>query len=85
MATSLLYLDPYLGPYFILGTVGSGGVYIYSCFSYYSYYRVAEAAIGVTSGTVIGTTYSVVVGIANRISRAAGGISRAFYRASCGA
>ena len=36
MAISLLYLGLYLGPYSILVTAGSGGVYIYS---YYSYCR----------------------------------------------
>ena len=80
MATSLLYLGHYLGlclgPYSILGTAGSGGVYICSCFSCYSCYRVAGAAIKVASSAVIGTTCGTAVKIAS-------GISGAFYRASC--
>ena len=46
---------------------------MYSCFSYYSCYRVAGAAIGVTGSTVIRTTYSAAVGIAGGIGGAAGG------------
>ena len=76
MATSLLYLGPCPGLYSILVTAGSGGVYIYNCCSYYSCCRVADAAIRVAGGAVIGTTYSAAVGIA-------GGISGAVYRGSC--
>ena len=68
IATSLLYLSPCLGPYSILVTAGSGGVYIYSCCSYCSYYRVAGAAIKVASNAAIGTTYSTAVKIASGIS-----------------
>ena len=74
MATSLLYLGPYLGLYSILVTAGLGGVCIYSC--YYSYYRVAGAAIKVTSNIAIRTTCSIAVKIASRISKA-------FYRCCC--
>ena len=78
MATFLLYLGPYLGPYSILVTASSGGVYIYSCCVRYSCYRVAGAAIRVASSTEIKTTYSIAIGIASRINKAS-------YRASCGA
>ena len=75
MATSLLYLGSYLGPYSILVTAGSGGVCIYSYCSYYGCCGVVKAAIGVASGVVIGTTYSTAVEIA-------GGISGGFYKGS---
>ena len=55
---------------------GLGGVYIYSCCSYYGYYKIAGAAIKVTSGVIIRTTYSTAVGIASRISEG-------FYGGSC--
>ena len=82
MATFLLYLGPYLGPYSILVTAGSGGVYIYSCCSYCGCYRVAGAAIKVAGGTTIRITYSIVVGIASGIGEAASGIGRGSYRDS---
>ena len=69
MATSLLYLSPYLGPCFILVTAGSGGIYIYSCYSYYGCCGVAKIAIKVTYNIVIGTTSNTVVKIANRINK----------------
>ena len=72
MATFLLYL----GPYSILVTAGLGGVYISSCCGCCGCYRVAGAAIKVTSNTAIGITCSTAVEIA-------GGISKAFCRASC--
>ena len=78
MATSLLYLGPYLSPCSILGTAGLGSVCVYSCCSCYSCCGVAGAAIVVAGGAAIGTTCSVVV-------RTAGGIGGAFYGASCGA
>ena len=78
MATSLLYLGPCLGPYSILVTASSGGVYIYNCYIRCGCYRVAGAAIKVASSTAIGTTYSTAVKIA-------GGISGASYRAFYGA
>ena len=78
MATSLLYLGPYLGPYSILVTAGLGGVYIYNCCIHCGCYRVTGAAIKVASSTVIGTTYGAAVRIAD-------GINRAFYKAFCGA
>ena len=84
MATSLLYLSPCLGPYSILVTVGSGGVCIYSCCSYYSCYGVAGAAIKVASGAAIGTTYSAAVGITSGIGRTASGISGGSCRDSYG-
>ena len=71
MATSLLYLGPCLGPYFILVTAGLGG----SCCSYCGCCGVAKAAIRVAGGAAIGTTCGAAVGIAN-------GIGRAFYRTS---
>ena len=77
----MLYLRPCLSPYSILVTAGSGSVYMYSCCSCYSYYRVAGAVIGVAGGTAIGTTYNAAVGIASGISGAASRISRGFYRA----
>ena len=80
MATSLLYLSPYLGSYSILVTASSGGVCVCGCCGCYSYYGccgVAEAAIRVTSGAAIGTTYSTAVRIASKIS---GGS----YRYYCG-
>ena len=69
MATSLLYLSPCLGPCSILVTAGSGGVYIYSYCSYCGCCRVAGAAIKIASGIVIGTTCSIAVKIASRISK----------------
>ena len=83
MATSLLYLRFCLGPYSILVTAGSGGVYIYSCCSYYSCYRVAGAAIRVTSSTAIGTTCSTAVKIAGGIGGAASGIGILFIDLAC--
>ena len=77
MATSLLYLGLYLGPYSILVTAGSGSVY--SCYSCCGCYRVARAVIKVTSSTAIKTTYSTAVKIASGISRASSRISGAFY------
>ena len=74
MVPSLLYLGFCLGPYFILGTASSGGVYMCSCCNYCG---VAGAAIRVASSAVIRTTYSAAVGIA-------GGISGAVYGGSCG-
>ena len=68
MATFLLYLGPCLGFCSILVTASLGGVYIYSCCSYYSCYRVAGAAIRVAGGAAIGTTCSTAVGIAGGIS-----------------
>ena len=82
IATSLLYLGLYLGPYSILVTAGLGGVYIYSYCSCYSCCRVAGAAIKVASGTAIGTTYSVAVEIASGISKVASGIGRGSYKDS---
>ena len=84
MATSLLYLGPCLGPYSILVTAGSGGVYVYSCCSCYGCCGVAGAAIGVASSAVIRTTCGAAVGIVSRISRAASGISGAVCGGSCG-
>ena len=89
MATSLLYLGLYLGPYSILITAGSGGVYIYSYCSCCGCYRVARAAIRVANstairvatGTVIGITSGTTVGIANRISRGSYGH---YYKYYCG-
>ena len=83
MATSLLYLGLYLGPYSILITAGSGGVYIYSYCSCYSCCGVTKAAIKVASSTAIRTTYSTAVGIASGISKTANRISRGSYRDSC--
>ena len=80
MATSLLYLGLCLGPYSILVTAGSGGIYIYSCCSCYSCCRVAGAAIKVASSTAIRTTYSAAVEIASRI----GGAASRIGRGSCG-
>ena len=74
-----MYLGPYLSPYFILVIAGLGSVYIYSYCGYCNCYKVAGAAIKVTSSTAIRITYSIVVGIANRISRTANKISGAFY------
>ena len=85
MATFLLYLGPCLGPCFILVTAGSGGVYICSCCSCCSCCGVVGAVIRVASGVAIGTTYGAAVRIAGGISKAASGISGAFYRAFCGA
>ena len=82
MATSLLYLGPCLGPYSILVTAGSGGVCVCSYCSYYSCYGVAGAAIKVTSGTAIKTTYNAAVKIASRISGAASRISGGFCKDS---
>ena len=83
----MLYLGSYLGSYSILVTAGSGGVYIYSCCSYYSCCRVAGAAIKVTGGAAIGTTYSTTVRIASGIGGAASEIKMSFtdlaYYASC--
>ena len=75
MATSLLYLGSYLGPYSILVTAGLGGVCVCSCCSYYGCYGVAGAAIRVAGSTVIRTTCSTAVGIASEIGGAAGKIS----------
>ena len=61
---------------------GLGSIYIYSCCSCYDCYRVAKAVIKVASSVAIGTTYNIVVGIANRISRIASKISKGFYRDS---
>ena len=85
MATSLLYLGPYLGLYSILVTASSGGVYMCSCCSYYSCCGVAGAAIKVAGGTVIGIIYGIAVRIASGIGGAAGGIGGAFCGAFCGA
>ena len=82
MATFLLYLSPYLGPYSILVTAGSGGVYIYSCCSCCGCYRVAKAAIKVVSGIAIRTTYSTAIKIAGGIGGAASRISKSSYRDS---
>ena len=73
-----MYLGPCLSPYSILVIAGSGGVYIYSHCGCCGCYRVVGAAIRVASGAAIKTTCSAAVGIA-------GGISKAFYRTSCGA
>ena len=84
MAIFLLYLGLCLGPYSILVTASSGGVYVcsccgcYGCCSYRGCYRVAGAAIEVASGAAIGTTCSTAVRIAS-------GIGGAFYRAFYGA
>ena len=78
MATSLLYLGPYLGLYFILVIGGSGGVYMCSCYSCCSYCGVAGAEIGVTGGAAIKTTCGTAVRIAS-------GIGGAFCGAFCGA
>ena len=83
MATSLLYLGPYLGPYSILVTAGSGGVYIYSYCGCCGCYRVAGAAIKVTSSTAIGTTYSTAVRIAGGISKTASRISGGYVDGDC--
>ena len=83
MATSLLYLGPCLGPYSILITAGSGGVYIYSYYSYYSCCGVAGAAIKITSSTAIGTTYNTAVGIASKIGGTASGIGILFIDLAC--
>ena len=77
MATSLLYLGPYLSPCSILVTASPGGVCVYSCCSYCGCCGVARAVIKVASSTAIGTTCGAAVGIA-------GGISGAVYRGSCG-
>ena len=79
-----MYLGLCLGSYSILVTASLGGVYIYSCCSYYNYYKIAGAAIRVTSGTVIKTTYSTAIKIAGEISGTASGISKVFYRRCCG-
>ena len=79
MATSLLYLGLCLGPYSILVTASSGGVC--NCCSCYGCCKVAGAAIKVTSGTAIGTTYSTAVKIAGGIGRTASGIGGGSYRA----
>ena len=76
----MLYLGLYLGLYFILITASSGGVYIYSCCSYYSCYRVAGAVIKIASSIVIRTTYSTAVEIASKIGEAASKINKAFYK-----
>ena len=70
MATSLLYLSLYLGPYFILVTAGSGGVYVCSCYSCCGCCGVAGAVIRVASGAAIRTTCGTAVGIASRIGGA---------------
>ena len=67
MATSLVYLGPCLGPYFILGTAGSGNIYMCSCCSCYGCYGVVGAAIRLASNTAIGTTCSTAVRIASGI------------------
>ena len=74
MATFLLYLSLYLGPYSTLVTASSGGVCVCSYCSYYSCYRVAGVAIKVASSAAIRTTYGAAVGIASGIGGAAGGI-----------
>ena len=83
----MLYLGPCLGIYSILVIASSGGVYMYSCCGYCSCYRVAGAAIKVTSSTAIGTTCSTVVKIAGGIGGAASRIGMSFidlaYCASC--
>ena len=79
MATSLLYLGPYLGLCSILGTAGLGSICIHSycsCCGYYSWglggvAGVAGAAIRVAGGAAIRTTSSTAIGIAGGISRAA--------------
>ena len=68
MAIFLLYLGPYLGLYSILVTASLGGVCMCSCYSCYSYYRVAGAAIRVTGSAAIRITYSTAVKTANKIS-----------------
>ena len=78
MATSLLYLGLCLGLYSILVTASLGGVYMCSYCSCCGCCGVAGAAIEVAGGAVIRITCSTAV-------RIAGGISRAFYGASCGA
>ena len=83
MATFLLYLGPYLGPCSILVTASLSSVYIYSCCSCCGCCRVVGAAIKVTGGAVIGTTYSVAVGIASKIGGVAGGISGGSCGDSC--
>ena len=83
MATSLLYLGPCLGPCSTLVTAGSGGVYICSCCSCYSYCGVARAAIRVASGAAIRTTCSAAVGIASGIGGAASGIRMSFTDLAC--
>ena len=93
IAIFLLYLSPCLGFCSILVTASSGGVYVCGCYSCYSYCgccKVAGAAIGVTSGAAIRTTYGVAVGIAGRIGGGSYGhyyrrYYRDFYRDSCGA
>ena len=79
-----MYLSPYLGPYSILVTAGLGGVCMYSYYSCCNCYRVAGAAIRVTSGIAIRTTYSIAVKIASKISGTASEINKAFYRRYCG-
>ena len=83
MATFLLYLGLYLGSCSILVTASSGGVCVCSCCSCYGCYRVAGAAIGVTSGTAIRTTYSTAVGIAGGIGGVASGIGMSFTDLAC--
>ena len=80
MATSLLYLSPYLGLCSILVMASSGDIYICSCCSCYSCYRVAGAVIRVASSTAIGITYSTAVKIASGIG---GAFCKASYKASC--
>ena len=79
-----MYLCPCLSPYSILVIAGLGGVCIYSCYSYCDCCRVAGAAIKVTSGIAIGTTYGAAVGIAGGISGTASRIGEAFYEHYCG-
>ena len=82
MATFLLYLGLCLSFYFILVTASSGSVCMCGycgCYSCYSYYRVVGAAIKVTSGTAIRTTYGVVVKIASGISRGSCGHYYGYY------
>ena len=76
MATFLLYLGLYLGPYSILVTAGSGGVCVYSCCSCCGCCEVAGAAIKVAGSTAIRITCGTAVRIAS-------GISRGFYGDSC--
>ena len=85
MVTFLLYLGLYLGPYSILVTASSGGVYICSYCGCRGCYGVAGAAIEVASGAVIGTTCSTAVKIAGRIGGAFCGAScgASYYGASC--
>jgi hypothetical protein len=81
MATSLLYLGPYLGPCSLLVTASPGSVCVCSCCSCCGCYRVAGAVIRVAGGAAIGITCGAAVGIASRI----GGVAGRIGGASCGA